>query len=130
VGERIGVYRILVGKPGKKGPLSRPRLRWEDYNKMDLQQVGCGVVNWIELAHDRDRWRELVNVVMNLRVSQNAGNFLSSLASQEGLCSTVYTSKKVKAILHVGTLRCVYPILDQIVLLFASVVLLIVFSIV
>jgi hypothetical protein len=56
-----------VGKPEGKWPLGRPRRRWESNIKIDLQEVGCGV-DWIELAQDRDRWRALVNVVMNLRV--------------------------------------------------------------
>ena len=68
IGERRGVYRVLVGKPERKGPLGRPRRRWEDNIKMDLQEVGCGGMGWIELAQDRDRWRALVTVVMNLRV--------------------------------------------------------------
>jgi len=63
-----GVYRLLVGKPEGRRPLGRPRHRWEDNIKMDLQEVGCGSVDWIELAQDGDRWRALVNVVMNLRV--------------------------------------------------------------
>ena len=66
--ERRGVYRILVGKPEGKGSLARPRRRWEDDIKMDLQEVGCGSTDWIELAQDRDRRRALVNAVMNLRV--------------------------------------------------------------
>ena len=66
--ERRGVYRVLVGKPKEKRPLGRPRHRWEDNIKMDLQEVGCGVMDWFELAQDRDRWRALVNAVMNLRV--------------------------------------------------------------
>jgi len=66
--ERITVYRVLVGKPEGKRPLWRPRLRWEDNIKMDLQEMGCGGIDWIELAQDRDRWRALVNAVMNLRV--------------------------------------------------------------
>jgi len=68
MGERTDVYRILVGKPEGKRPLGRPRLRWEDNIKMDLQEVECGGMDWIELAQDRDRWRALVNAVMNLRV--------------------------------------------------------------
>jgi len=68
MGERRGVYRILVGKSEEKRPLGRPRCRWEDNIKMDLQEVGCGGLDWIELTEDRDRWRALVNVVMNLRV--------------------------------------------------------------
>ena len=68
MGERRGVYRVLVGKPEGKRPLGSPRRRWEDNIKMDLQEVGCGGMEWIELALDRDRWRALVNAVMNLRV--------------------------------------------------------------
>ena len=59
---------VLVGKPEGKRQLGRPRRRWEDNIKMDLQEVGCGGVDWIELAQDGDRWRTLVNAVMNLRV--------------------------------------------------------------
>jgi len=65
--ERRGLCRILAGKPEGKRPLGRPRRRWEDNIKMDLQKVGCGGVDWIELAQDRDRWRALVNEVMKLR---------------------------------------------------------------
>jgi len=68
MGERRGVYRVLVGKPEGKRPLGRPRRRWEDNIKMDLQEVGCECMDWIELAQDRDRWRALVNAVMNLRI--------------------------------------------------------------
>ena len=67
-GERRGLYRVLVGKAEGKRPLGRPRLRWEDNIKMDLQEVGCGGVDWIKLAQDRDRRRALVTTVMNLRV--------------------------------------------------------------
>jgi len=66
--DRRGVYRVLVGKPEGKRPLGRPRLRWEDNIKMDLQEVGCGCVDWIELAQDKDRWWALVSAVMNLQV--------------------------------------------------------------
>ena len=61
-------YRILVGKPEGKRPLGRPRYRWVDNIKMDLKEVGCGYLDWIGLAQDRDRWRTLVSAVMNLRV--------------------------------------------------------------
>jgi hypothetical protein len=63
------VYRVLVGNPEGKRPLGRPRRRWEDNIKIDLQGVGYGVVDLIGLAQDRDRWRAIVNAVMNLRVS-------------------------------------------------------------
>jgi hypothetical protein len=66
MGEGRGVYRVLVGKPEGKRPLGRPKCRWEDNIKMDFQEVECGG-DWIELAQDRDRWRALVNAVMNLR---------------------------------------------------------------
>jgi hypothetical protein len=68
VGERRGVYRVLVGKPEGKRPLGSPRRRWEDNIKMDLKEVGCGNMDWIHLAQDRDRWRALMTAVMNLRV--------------------------------------------------------------
>jgi hypothetical protein len=68
MGEKRGAYRILVGRPEGRRPLGRPRLTWEDNIRMDLQEVGCGSMDWIELAQDRDRWQALVNAVMNLRV--------------------------------------------------------------
>ena len=68
VGERIGVYRVLVVKPEGKISLGRPRCRWEDNITMYLQEVGCGGMDWIKLAQDRERLWALVNVVMNLRV--------------------------------------------------------------
>jgi len=68
MGEGRGVYRVLVGKSEGKRPLGRPRRRWEDNIKMDLQEVGCGGMDWIELAQDRDRWRALVIAIMILRV--------------------------------------------------------------
>ena len=64
--ERRGIYRVLLGKPGGNRPLGRPRRRWDDNIKMDLQGVGCGGMDWIDLAQDRDRWWALVNAVMNL----------------------------------------------------------------
>ena len=63
-----GVHRVLVGKPEGKRPVGRPRRRWEDNIKMDLQKVGMGCGDWMELAQDRDRWRALVSMVMNFRV--------------------------------------------------------------
>ena len=68
VGEGRGVYKVLVEKPEGRRPLGRPRCRWENNIKMDLQEVGCGGMNWTELAHDRDRRRALVIAVMDLRV--------------------------------------------------------------
>jgi len=68
MGKRRGVYMVMVEKPEGKRPLGRPRHRWEDNIKMDLQGVGCGGMDWIELAQDRDKWRALVNTVMNRRV--------------------------------------------------------------
>jgi hypothetical protein len=68
MGEKTGAYRILVGRPERRRPLGRPRHRWEDNIKMELQEEGWGGMNWIELAQDRDRWWDLVNVVLNLRV--------------------------------------------------------------
>jgi len=68
MGERRGVYRVLVGKTEGKRLLGRPRHRWEDHIKMNIQELGCRGMEWIELAQDRDSWRALVNAVMNLRV--------------------------------------------------------------
>jgi hypothetical protein len=68
MGEGRGAYRILVGRLEGRRPLGRPRRRWEDNIKMDLQEVGWGGIDWIDMAQDRDRWRAVVNVVMNLRV--------------------------------------------------------------
>jgi len=66
--ENRALYRVLVGKPDGKRPLGRPRHRWEDNIKMDLQEEGCEVMDWIDVAQDRDRWWALANAVMNLRV--------------------------------------------------------------
>jgi len=66
--ERRGAYRVLVGKPDGKRPLGKPRRRWEDNIKTYLQEVGCGVLDRIDLVQDRDRWQALVDTVMNLRV--------------------------------------------------------------
>jgi hypothetical protein len=68
MGERRGVYRVLVGKPEGKRPLGRPRRRWKNNIKMGLQEVGCGGIDWMDLAQDKDWWQALVNAVMNLRV--------------------------------------------------------------
>jgi hypothetical protein len=68
MGEERGVYRVLLGKPEGRRPLGRPSCRWVENIRMDLQEVGCGYVDWIGLAQDRDRWRTLVSEVINLRV--------------------------------------------------------------
>ena len=71
------MYRVLVGKPEGKRTLGRPRHRWVDNIRMDLQEVGCGYVDWIGMAQDRDNWRTLVSVVMNLRVQWHTQEFCS-----------------------------------------------------
>ena len=68
MGENRGVYRVLVGKPDRRRPFGRPRCRWEGNIRMDLLGMGCGGMDSIELAQDRDRWQALVNARMNLRV--------------------------------------------------------------
>ena len=73
-----GVYRVLLGKPEGRRPLGRPRLKWVDNIRMDLQDVECGYMDWIGLAQDRNRRRALVSAVMNLLVPWNAGNFLTN----------------------------------------------------
>jgi len=67
IGAERGVYRVLVGKPERRRPLGRPRRSWVDDIRLDLQEVGCGYIDWIGLAQDRDRWRTLVSALMNLR---------------------------------------------------------------
>jgi len=76
MGERRGVYRVLVGKPEGKRPLGRPKLRWEDNIKINLKEVGYGGMDWLELAQDKDRWRVIVNALMNFRGSTKFGEFL------------------------------------------------------
>ena len=78
MGEERGMYRVLVGKPEGKRPVGRPRRRWVDNIRTDLQDVRCGYMDWIGLAQDRDSWRTLVSAAMNLRVPWNAQNFLTS----------------------------------------------------
>ena len=73
MGEGRGVHRFLVGKPEGKRPLGRPRRRWDDNIKMDLQEVGVGCGDWMDLARDRNRWRSLVSKVRNLRVPKMRG---------------------------------------------------------
>jgi hypothetical protein len=68
MGEVRGAYNILIGRPEERRPLGRPRCRWEDNIKMDLREIGFGDVDWIDLDQDRDKWRALVNTLMNLRV--------------------------------------------------------------
>ena len=78
MGEERVVYRVFVGKPEGRRPLGRPRRICVDNIRMDLQEVGCGCMDWIGLTQDRDGWRTLVSVVMNFRFPWNAGNFLTS----------------------------------------------------
>ena len=94
-----GVYRVLVGKPEGRRPLGIPRRRWVDNIRMGLQEVGCGYMDWIGLAQDRDRWRTLVRAEMNLRVPWNAGNFLTS-------CKLVSFSRRT---LHHGISKYLCP---------------------
>ena len=76
MGEERGMYRVLVGKPEGRRPLGKPRRRWVDNIRMDLQEVGCGYMDWIELVQDRDGWRTLVSAVMNHLGSVKCGEFL------------------------------------------------------
>jgi hypothetical protein len=86
-GENRNAYRLLVGKPKGKRPLGRPRRRWMDNIRVDLGEVGWSDVDWIGLGQDRNRWRALVNSVLNLRVPRNAGK-LSSVLTSSGLWSS------------------------------------------
>ena len=96
MGEERGVYRVLVGKPERRRPLGKPRRRWADNIRTDLQEVGCVYMDWIGLAQDRDRWRTLMSAVMNLRVPWNAGSFLTC-------CRPVSFSRRT---LHHGVSKC------------------------
>ena len=87
MGEGRGVHRVLVGKPERKIPLGRPRRRWEDNIKMDLEEVGGSCGDWMELAQDRDRWRALVAP----SGSKNAGNFLTSCRHQVAFQERLYS---------------------------------------
>jgi len=78
IGARRGVYSVLVGKPEGKRSLGRPRRRWENNIKIDLQEVGCRGMDWIDLVQDANRCRALVNAAMNLKAPQIAGNFLTN----------------------------------------------------
>ena len=77
MGDKRGAYRVLVGIPERKGLLGRPRHRWEDNIKTNLQELGLGCMDWLDLAQDKDRWRAVVKAVINIRVPFNAGNFLT-----------------------------------------------------
>jgi hypothetical protein len=87
MGEESEVHRVLVGKPEGKRPLGRPRRRWEDNIKIDLQEVGGGRGDWMELAQDRDRWRALVSTVKNFRASWSK---YSAVCTGVGKCVTWY----------------------------------------
>jgi hypothetical protein len=80
MGEERKVYKVLVGKPEGKTPLRRSRRRWEDGIKMDLREISCGGMDWIQLAQDRDQWQAVVNAVMNLWVVVPQSLLVSSLA--------------------------------------------------
>jgi len=98
MGEERVVYRILMGKSEGRRPLGRPRLRWANNIRTDLQEVVCGYTDWIGLAQDRDKWRKLVSAVMSLRVPWNSGKFLTS-------CKPVSFSGRT---LHHGVSKYIY----------------------
>ena len=100
MGKVRGVYRVLLGKPERRRPLGRPRPRWVDNIRMDLQEVGGGYMDWIGLAQERDSWRTIVSAVMNLRVPWNAGNFLT-------ICKPVSFSRRT---LHHGVSKYINQI--------------------
>ena len=119
MGEERGVYRVFVGKPEGKRPLGWPRRRWVDNIRMDLQEVGCGYMDWIGLVQARDRRRTPVSAVMNLRVPWNSGiSWLAAnqLASQEGLC----TMEWVSIVLKMNTLLSYMTILLIVKLLYVN----------
>ena len=97
MGEERGVYRVLMEKPEGRRPLGRPRRRWVNI-RMNLQEVGCGYMDWIGLTQDRNRWWTLVSAVMNLLVPWNVGNFLTS-------CKPVSFSRRT---LHHGVSKCLW----------------------
>jgi len=104
---------MYVGKPEGKRPLRRPRRRWVDNIIMDLREVGCGYMDWIELSQDKDRWRTLVSAVMNLRVPWNAGNFLTSCKPVSFSRRTLHHGVSMYFILWVKYSYCyVFSILD------------------
>ena len=111
MGEERGMYRLLVGKPEGRRPLGRPRRRWVDNIRMDLQEVGCGYMDWIGLAQDRDWWQTLVSAVMNLRVPWNAGNLTS--------CKPVSFARRT---LHHGVSNYIFEVHRLLKLYKASVV--------
>jgi len=103
-----GVNRVLLGKPEGRIPLGRPRRRWVDNIRMDLQEVGCGYMEWIGLAQDRESWRTLVSAVINLRVAWNAGNFLTSCKPVSFSRRTLHHGVDNYIILHVSDTSIVH----------------------
>jgi hypothetical protein len=106
-GERRGVHRVFVGKTEGKRPLGKPRRRWEENIQMDLQELGCGVMDWIEVAQDRESWRALVNAVMNLQVPENYPILLTQYCSGD----RIETNKMAGHVGYKGERRGVYRVL-------------------